>query len=249
MPLLANSEPLQTFGNQAGQFNFTGTGLEALTSTEYSLVTIAVDVTWSVNPFKDGLRDALIAAVEACKKSPRVEYLLIRVITFSTKVGVCELHGFTPLSQINPADYPEFDPDGGTNLFDASFDAVAATVQYGKGLMDIDFLTNGIVFIITDGDDNSSSRTPKSIAAEIAKAAKAETLESLHTVLIGINAAEFSDELSKFKDEAKIDQYIDAGDATSRTLAKLAEFVSSSISSTSLALGTGGPSQTISATI
>ena len=43
--------------------------------------------------------------------------------------------------------------------------------------------------------------------------------------------------------------HIDVGDATPRKLAKLAAFVSQSISSQSQALGTGGPSQNIAATI
>ena len=47
----------------------------------------------------------------------------------------------------------------------------------------------------------------------------------------------------------QISQYIDAGAATKGKLAKLADFVSQSVSSQSQALGTGGPSQNISATI
>ena len=42
---------------------------------------------------------------------------------------------------------------------------------------------------------------------------------------------------------------IDAGDATPAKLAKLAVFISTSISSQSQHLGTGGPSQQIAATI
>jgi hypothetical protein len=55
--------------------------------------------------------------------------------------------------------------------------------------------------------------------------------------------------LDAFKRDAALDEYISAGDATAARLAKLAAFVSQSISSQSQALGTGGPSQAISATI
>ena len=44
-------------------------------------------------------------------------------------------------------------------------------------------------------------------------------------------------------------KFIDAGAANERSLAKLADFVSQSISSQSQSLGTGGPSQNISAVI
>ena len=69
------------------------------------------------------------------------------------------------------------------------------------------------------------------------------------TVLIGINVAEFKKTLEDFQRNTGITQFIDAGDASPRKLAKIADFVSSSVSSTSLALGTGGPSQNISPTI
>ena len=113
----------------------------------------------------------------------------------------------------------------------------------------LDFLANGIVFIITDGCDNASQSTPKMIKKQVNKAVKGEDIESLISILIGINAADCTHELEDFRQEAEIDQYIDAGKATKSKLAKLADFVSQSVSSQSQALGTGGPSQKISATI
>ncbi len=76
-----------------------------------------------------------------------------------------------------------------------------------------------------------------------------EIVESMVTVLVGVNASEYKYELDNFYQEAGLTQYIDAGEATKGKLAKLAEFVSQSISSQSQSLGTGGPSQNISATI
>lgn len=233
-------------------FKFSGVRTEHLGATEYTIVTIAVDVTGSVSGFEDDLRNSLITAVEACKKSPRSDNLLPRVIKFSSSLpnGVEELHGFKPLAEIDPqVAYPGFRPGGMTPLYDASFSAIGATNAYAKKLMDDDFLTNGIVFIITDGMDNASSTTPAMIKKQIEEAVKGEHIESLVTVLIGINVADCSGRLSDFQQEAGIDKYIDAGEATKGKLAKLAEFVSQSVSSQSQALGTGGPSQQISATI
>ncbi len=232
-------------------FAFSGVRTENLGATEYTLVTIAVDVTGSVAGFENDLRNSLIAAVEACKKSPRSDNLLLRVIIFSTsyKNGVEEIHGFKPLGEIDPQAYPQFQPGGGTPLFDACFSGIGATNVYAKKLMADDFLTNGIVFIITDGEDNASQSTPAMIKKEITKAITGETIESLITVLIGINASYCNQALDDFRNQAGISQYIDAGQATKGKLAKLADFVSQSVSSQSQALGTGGPSQKISATI
>ena len=87
------------------------------------------------------------------------------------------------------------------------------------------------------------------VADEARKSVSGEILESMVSVLIGINGSSYSSWLSKFQKEAGLTHFIDAGDATPRKLAKLANFVSQSVSSQSQALGTGGPSQNISPTI
>ena len=253
MPRLKNDETMET-GNIGGMqgFKFSGIRTEHLGATEYTLVTIAVDESGSVYGFEGDLLNSLKEAVNSCKKSPRSDNLLLRVIKFQTALtnGMEEIHGFKPLSEIDAdKDYPNFRPGGGTPLCDAVFSSVGSVNAYAKKLMDDDFLANGIVFIITDGYENASTTTPKMIRTEIEKAVKGEEIESLVSVLIGINASDYNDVLENFQQEAGIDQYIDAGEATKSKLAKLAEFVSQSVSSQSQALGTGGPSQNISATI
>jgi len=236
--------------NGLAAFKFSGVRTDKLEATEYTLVTIAVDVTGSVISFENDLRQALITAVEACQKSPRSDNLLLRVLQFSTQVGIDELHGFKPLAEIDPqVDYPLFKPDGLTPLYDAVYSSIGAMNAYARKLADDDFLANGIVFIITDGMDNHSTATPAMIKQEIKKARHNEDLESLVTVLIGVNAQDCSQWLQEFKQEADLDQYIDVGEATRGKLAKLAAFISQSVSSQSQALGTGGPSQNIAAVI
>lgn len=235
-------------------FSFSAVRTEHLGATEYTIVTIAVDESGSVYGFEKELLDSLIAAVEACKKSPRSDNLLLRVVKFSTSLneGVLEVHGFKPLTEIDPVqDYQSLNPGGGTPLYDATFASVAATVSYAEKLTEDDFLVNGIVFLITDGMECTyrSIANPSMIKKEILKSIRGESIESLLTVLIGINAMDYSHELQKFQSEAGIDKYIDAGEATKGKLAKLADFVAQSVSSQSQALGTGGPSQNISATI
>ena len=231
-------------------FQFSATRIEHLGATEYTLVTVAVDVTGSVQDFADELRKCLVTAVESCKKSPRSNNLLLRVLLFSSslKNGLEEIHGFKPLAEIDPQKYPTFDPYGMTPLYDAAFSSVGATNAYAKKLMDQDFLANGIVFVITDGDDNVSSSTMRMVKNEMERGAKGEEIESLIGVLVAINAAQFKAKLESFANTTGM-KYIDAGEATKGKLAKLAEFVSSSVSSQSQSLGTGGPSQNISAKI
>ncbi len=253
MPRMMNDD--MEVGNVAGRqgFVFSGTRIEKLLgASEYTLVTIAVDVTGSVWGFEQELRDCLISAVEACQKSPRVDNLLLRVVTFADQFvnGVNELHGFKLLTEIDAnADYPDFSPGGMTPLCDACFSVIGAMNTYGKKLYDDDFGVNSIAFVITDGGENASVATMQMVKEEAQKAVTGEMVESMITVLVGINANDCRVELERFQQEAGITQYVDAGEATKGRLAKLADFVSQSISSQSEALGMGGPSQNISATI
>ncbi len=232
-----------------GNFNFTGAPMEKLGASEYTLVTIAVDKSGSLGGHEDQVREMLMTAVKSCKKSDRVENLLLRVIMFDNHIN--ELHGFVPLNDIDPdADYSPFRAGGGTALYDACYSGVESMNAYadkleGEGFTDL----NAIAFIITDGCEMHSTSTAQMVKDALAKGVSGEKLESMISVLIGINASRHISELTSFQQDAGITQFIDAGDATKGKLAKLADFVSQSISSQSQSLGTGGPSQNISATI
>lgn len=234
-----------------GSFTFSGARVESLGASEYTLVTVAVDTSGSVLGFKKQLRDMLIASVESCKKSPRSENLLVRVLYFSGsyKNGVNELHGFKPLADIDPASYPEIQTGGDTPLNDACYSGLGAMNAYAKKLVDQDFNVNGICFVITDGAENASVSTANMVKEEQEKAVSGEVLESMISILIGVNVSYYEQTLKDFQQEAGLTHYRDAGDATPRNLAKMAGFVSQSVSSQSQALGTGGPSQNIAPTI
>lgn len=250
MPRLDQSADVEThaLGNN---FSFTGARIEGLGATEYTLVDIEVDMSGSVSPFLADLIAMIKESVGACAKSPRSDNLLVRVAAFSTSYpgGINEVHGFIPLASIDHGAYDQLHAGGGTPLFDACYVGVGATFSYARMLFDQEFNANGISFTITDGEDTGGAASPAMIRAEIDRAKKEEFLESHVSVLIGINAAHCATALDRFRREAGITQFIDAGDVSKGKLAKLAAFVSQSVSSTSQALGTGGPSQSIAATI
>ncbi len=245
MPKLDNMQTLQIAG--PGTFTFSAVRMDDLGATEYTLVTIVVDITSSVIPFAGELLNCVKKIVEACKKSPRAENLLLRLLTFNTSLQ--EIHGFKLLSDIKPEEYKAFKPLGMTALYDAAYSGVSATLEMAKRLIQQDFEVNGCVYIITDGMDNASTMTPKAIADKIRDAVSGEEIESLVTVLVGLinpndkYAKDVRHALTTFQVEANLTQFVDAGDATAQRLAKLAQFVSQSISAQSQALGTGAPSQ------
>ncbi len=242
---------MKSFAIGKGGFAFTGARFDKLGATDYTLVTIAIDVTGSVHGFEKQLREMAIAAIDACKKNPRSENILVRTLLFSDvhQNGVSELHGFKPLADIDTSAYPTLQPGGMTPLNDACYSALGATNAYAKQLRDNDFGVNAIEFIITDGGENASVSTMKMVSDEQKKSVTAEILESNISILIGVNDAGCGHLLQQFQKDAGITHYKSAGEATPRNLAKLAAFVSQSVSSQSQAVGSGGPSQQIAPTI
>lgn len=232
-----------------GSFQFSAVRIEDLGASEYTLVTIVVDISGSVIRFANELLNCIKSIVGACQKSPRAENLLIRLLTFND--NVYEIHGFKNLADIDVAAYKPLEPDNMTALFDATYDGVGASLEYAKQLVDQDFDCNACVYIITDGMDNRSSMTPTTIKDKIDNSIRKEEIESIITILIGLHdptdswSQDVKRSLERFKKDANLTQFVDVGEATPQKLAKLAGFVSQSISSQSQALGTGAPSQAL----
>lgn len=246
MPRL-NDDTLEKHDLPTGNFGYSAAALDDLGATEYTLVTIVQDVSSSVSGFKAAMEKCLAEVVKSCKFSPRADNLMIRLVEFNSNAW--EAHGFKLLQNCNPDDYLNSLTVGGmTSLFDAAENSISATVDYAKKLKDNDVLVNAVVFIITDGEDNQSKQTKAAVKRALQAALKSESLESILTVLIGVGVKDYPGVkkfLEDFKDEAGLSQYVEIDDATSKTLAKLAAFVSKSISSQSQQLGTGAASQPV----
>ena len=190
------------------------------------------------------MEDCLEQIRLACKKSPRADFLLVQHMQFGSTVE--QTHGLVPLDSLNDDTYKDcLHINGMTALYDATCDAINITADFAKKLMSQHYMCNAIVVILTDGCENASNRILEDVKKSIAQAYKSESLESLLTILVGVGYDEdyVKQELDDFAKEVGIDQFIPMGDADAKTLAKLAAFISSSVSSQSQALGTGGSSQ------
>jgi hypothetical protein len=231
-------------------FQFSAKRIDELGATEYTLAVLIIDRSGSVAGFEKDINKVCATAVQGCRKSPRADNLMLMVIIFDHDVE--EFHGFKPLPDCNEADYDNVcEPRGATSLYDAIYVGVKACVEYGKDLVANDFAVNAAVYVVTDGQDNRSTSTPKMLADAFAEARRQEALESIMPVLIGVGlGGDASQGLDRYlqglKDEAGFQQYIFINDASAGKLAKLGGFISQSVSSQSQALGTGGPSQSLS---
>ena len=255
MPVI-QSNTLQQHKLPSGQYGYSAAKIDDLGASEYTLVTIVVDASSSVSLFKTELERTIQKIVEACKRHPRGDNLMVRIVQFATQSNrnklndIHEIHGFTILEQIDVNDYDDCVNLGAmTPLYDGVENAVSSTSDWAKKLVDQDFSVNGAIYVITDGMENASGIVVKDVKKALKQAMMDEDnpLESLITVLIGVNIEEpqVSLALNDFKDEAGLTQFVELKDADPKTLAKLGEFISHSISATSTALGSGAPSQPI----
>lgn len=238
---------MNTHQLQNSNYGFSAKRIEDLGATEYTLVGIVADKSSSVHFFRDEIENCVKSVVTACQSSPRADNLMLRLGAFNQRLE--EIHGFRPLSECNQDDYTNCIQTGGTTaLYDAACNLTDSVSSYGKDLTDKDFDVNGIVFVITDGMDNASAMTPGELKKTLARVLQDESLESMMSILVGVNVSEptISQYLKDLKDQAGFTQYVEIGDASASSLAKLADFVSRSISAQSQALGTGGPSQSLS---
>jgi uncharacterized protein YegL len=232
-----------------GHFGFSDEKLENLTgSSKYTLVSIAVDVSTSVGAFENLLLACLKDAVDSCKKSPFADSLLVRVVKFGSSVD--EVHGFKLLKDINTSDYDKEIKCGGcTALYDATENIIDRTLKYGANCAKNGGLTvNALCIVITDGENNSSVVKVDKLKTLLADTVRNEDLESIATDLVGVNTSSssgLSTYLQNFKDEVGFRDFIDMKDANAKSFAKLHGWISKSVSSSSQACGTGGPSQAI----
>lgn len=230
----------------ASNYHFSAVKMEKLGAAEYTLVNIALDASGSVDVFRKQLEAMIKTVVKSCQKSPRADNLMLRLTIFNNSVK--EVHGFKLLSDIKESDYDDFlICDGLTALSEAADEGVQSLSVYGKQLTENEYLANGLLVVITDGMGNCGRATPAEVKKSIENARKSEMLESVSVVLIGVTngAVDVDAYLMKFAGDTGITQYIDIGNATPGKIAKLGGFISHSISSTSQALGSGGPSQPV----
>jgi hypothetical protein len=246
MPIF-NDDDAASFQAAGSGFKFSGVNVKNLLgASAYTLVGLVADVSSSVHDFAAEIEGCIVNSLKGCQDSPQVDNLLVRFTTFASRVT--EQHGYRLLADCHLANYKGvIKPGGTTALYDAATDMAGSLTTYGKTLTDDEYTVNGIIVILTDGEDVGSTFKAHHVKEQINAARRSESLESLTVILIGVNVTDprISQFLQAFKDEAGIDQYVEAKDASPKTFSRIAGFISKSVSSTSQSVGSGGPSQPI----
>lgn len=247
MPLFAQDE-MDTHTIVGTNFKYSATRVDSdtLGASDYTLVALTVDKSSSVAAFRDEIERCVKEAIHSCKYSPRGDSLMLRYVLFNHEIE--EGHGYRPLTECDTDKYiGSVNPNGMTACFDACVSQLGAMQDYAEALVKSDYTANGIMIVITDGVDNRSSLEARAVASRVAEIRKSEHLESLLAILVGVNVndPEVSRYLKAFEKDGDFDKYIEIEKADAKSLAKLSDYVSKSISAQSQKLGSGGPSQAL----
>ena len=237
------SEGLNGFMIPGAKYGYTGMDINALQSFENTIAVGLVDESGSTTSFAKELEACVKEIVRSLRDSDYADKLLYAHYHFSTQFK--EIHGFKELNEINVDDYDGcWDGGGVTTLYDSEVNVIQYLEDYGEQMRKQRYLCNGILYVLTDGQDYGSTLKESAVTNALKTISMNEGLESFISILIGINDNDrVQKKLEEHANKCGFSQYVKAGKADQKTLSKIAGFVERSISSQSQMLGTGGPSQ------
>jgi len=186
-----------------------------------------VDTSSSVSTYVNELNSAFNEFTHSMQKSHIADRLFVSLIEFNNKINI--VNGFQPITNIPPMDFSK-KIGGATALFDAVKLGVENAISYRDNLENSGVECKTLIFIITDGEDNSSQNPARVVKGIIEKIKKDErNAFSFTTILFGVGSqASFSDA----KNEMGIDHLAQVG-TTGDEMKKMIGFISQSISSVS----------------
>ena len=186
-----------------------------------------IDVSTSVRQYVKELNYAFNDFVESMQKSHVAEKLFVSIVEFNHEINV--VNGFMPVSSIPQMDFSK-KLGGATALYDAVYHGLNNALDYRENLENSGVETKTMVFVITDGEDNSSSYSANQIKTIIDKI-QADELSafSFTSILFGVgNQANFE----QAKNDMGIEHLAKIG-TSGDEIKKMIGFISQSISSVS----------------
>jgi len=186
-----------------------------------------VDTSYSVSAYVNELNLAFNEFTETMQKSHIADKLFVSVIEFNEKVNV--VSGFRPVESIPAMDFSK-SVGGWTALYDAVHTGLKNALDYRENLENSGVETKTILYIITDGEDNSSKIPAYTIKKIIYGLNQEErSAFSFSSVLFGVgNQADF-EQAQKDMGIEHLAQIGTSGDE----IKKMIGFISQSISSVS----------------
>lgn len=217
------------------QFNLMTTGFgfdnfdpAQIQNDEVILVTIACDISPSMMPNVNDLNQAFSDFVAEMQRSHVASKLMVKTIEFNETVS--DKTGFQPISNIDLS-HVTFSPRGmSTALADASYKAIQDTLDYRAQLEATGIQCKVLVFVITDGMENSSRKSLSQVASLLSDVNKEErNIFSFETIFFGIGD---KNTFQNAYDEMMFKHLAVVGN-TGKEVRKLIGFISASVSKSS----------------
>ncbi len=199
-----------------------------ITTDETINAVLIVDVSPSVAAYVKDMNAAFRDFLHEMQKSHVADRLMVSIIEFNEKTIVRS--GFQPVSAID-AMHISFRPCGsGTALFDAVLSGITNAINYRGNLRNSGVNCNTLVFIITDGDDNSSVNPAAKVKGMMDDIIKEEkNAFSFESILFGVgNDADF-----EYAQKDMGIRHLARIGNTGKEIRKMIGFISASISKSS----------------
>ncbi|MCC7225006.1 MAG: VWA domain-containing protein [Chitinophagales bacterium] len=145
-----------------------------------------VDVSPSVQSYIGDLNHAFNDFVSHIQQSHLADQLLVSVVEFDEKVRIRS--GFQPILHLPRLQF--LPSGGGTALYDATMHGLRQAIDYRDTLLISGISVKTLLFVITDGEDNSSTTAAAHIKTVLQKIeADERNAFSFTTVLFGVGSA------------------------------------------------------------
>lgn len=220
-------------------YHFTAILPENIKTDAICLASVLIDTSSSMDGEEQNLERCFEQAIQACDKAPNRDGIFIRITSFASTVK--ELRPFIP-----PSPTPlKIHIGGMTALGRGILDSLRSTTQYAKVLSQGDYRCNAILIILTDGEEtvDKPEQAVDMVQKELQTIRTEETLDSVLIILVGFRPSVGVMKTQQDFANAIGARYIPLQDVNPQKLAKLANFVSQSISSQSKQIGTGQVTQ------
>lgn len=183
----------------------------------------AVDISPSIISYVKDLNHAFNDFTATMQKSHVAEQLMVSIVEFNDKVQVKS--GFQPIKQIPTMD---FQPSGtGTALYQATHQSLEMAINYRENLEASGVTAKTLIFVITDGLDNSSKVNAQQVKTKLEDIlSKEQNAFSFTTILFGVGNAQGFENAQK---NMGLQHLAKVGN-TGAEIRKMINFISQSIS-------------------
>lgn len=222
-----NSTILPNYADLDFNLDFANFNPEEIEVDETINAVFVIDTSYSVSSYINELNQAFNDFTDSMQSSHIADKLFVSIIEFSEQVKVTS--GFRPVASIPQMDFSKR-LGGWTSLYDATYTGLKNALDYRENLENSGVDTKTLLFIITDGEDNSSKNSPQKVKTIIEKLQKEErSAFSFTSVLFGLgDQANFE----KAQKEMGIEHLAQIG-TSGEEIKKMIGFISQSISSIS----------------